>query len=327
MEWWYYSGQLEAEDGSSYGFELTFFKALPPPRSRLLGFLPVAYLVGVGQVAHAALTYKNGREGGGRFTQAQRADFWGYRAGASEDDLMVFVGDWRVSRGPDGSSHELVFSLPGAHLELTLSPEKATVLHGSPPGILVMGEAGASYYLSATRMGVSGSLQRDCTLLACRELSVTGQAWHDHQWGNFDLTSIAGWDWFALQLDDDREIMLYLIRNPDGSLASASGSLVDRRGGVHVLKAGDFLVSTTGEWKSPMTAAVYPMGWRLEVPAYHLELEVKPALLNQEMTTRATTGITYWEGAVVVTGSLGGLGYVELTNYDRYPYRRVETGP
>jgi hypothetical protein len=42
---------------------------------------------------------------------------------------------------------------------------------------------------------------------------------------------------------------------------------------------------------------------------------------DQEMNTRSTTGIVYWEGDVRVAGSTPGVGYVELTNYDRYPYR------
>jgi hypothetical protein len=46
------------------------------------------------------------------------------------------------------------------------------------------------------------------------------------------------------------------------------------------------------------------------------------------MDTRASTGIVYWEGAVEVSGSHTGVGYVELTNYDRYPYGRTdETTP
>jgi predicted secreted hydrolase len=41
---------------------------------------------------------------------------------------------------------------------------------------------------------------------------------------------------------------------------------------------------------------------------------------DQEMNTRATTGIVYWEGAVAVRGTHGGVGFVELTNYDRVPW-------
>jgi predicted secreted hydrolase len=43
---------------------------------------------------------------------------------------------------------------------------------------------------------------------------------------------------------------------------------------------------------------------------------------EQELITTASTQITYWEGAVGITGTSGGTavrgeGYVELTGYDR----------
>jgi predicted secreted hydrolase len=43
-------------------------------------------------------------------------------------------------------------------------------------------------------------------------------------------------------------------------------------------------------------------------------------LADQEMRTPGSTGVTYWEGSVSVTGSkdgvrLSGKGYVELTGY------------
>ena len=45
-----------------------------------------------------------------------------------------------------------------------------------------------------------------------------------------------------------------------------------------------------------------------------------PAILDQELDTRATTGVIYWEGAVELAGTrdgspITGRGYVELTGY------------
>ena len=41
-------------------------------------------------------------------------------------------------------------------------------------------------------------------------------AWMDHQWGNFVVGAVGGWDWFSLQLDDQTELMLYVLRGPGG---------------------------------------------------------------------------------------------------------------
>jgi predicted secreted hydrolase len=49
-------------------------------------------------------------------------------------------------------------------------------------------------------------------------------------------------------------------------------------------------------------------------------IELRPTVAAQELDTRATTGVIYWEGSQVVRAmragvALGGDGYVELTGY------------
>ena len=49
-------------------------------------------------------------------------------------------------------------------------------------------------------------------------------------------------------------------------------------------------------------------------------IDLQPTIADQELDTRATTGVVYWEGSQVVRASrggisLGGAGYVELTGY------------
>ena len=317
VEWWYYTGHLRAADGHRYGFELTMFKVYVPPQARVFGFLPFALLKDRVFVAHVAVTDVTG----GAFASAQRSDLWSYDAGASAERLDVHVGDWRVVRDASASSVRLRAGPPGYDLDLTLTPQKPDALHGDPPGIQSMGPGGTSYYVSNTRLDVRGTLGTSCGFFGCRRSAVTGQAWYDHQWGDFDVRGFAGWDWYSLQLDDDTEVMLYLIRAADGSYVSAAGSYVTPDGRTLRLARDDFRVDPTGaSWTSPATGAVYPLGWRVSVPRFGLELDVEPELDAQEMDTRATTGVVYWEGAVDVKGTRGGVGYVELTNYDRYPW-------
>ncbi len=154
---------------------------------------------------------------------------------------------------------------------------------------------------------------------------MTGQAWHDHQWGDFDLSGYAGWDWFSVQFGDRTELMLYFIRAADGGYLSQAGSFVTEDGSTLDLTAEDITLTPTGEtWKSPETGAIYPMRWRVEVPKHGVDVVVTPTFPEQEMDTRASTGIVYWEGAVEVEGSKDGVGYVELTNYDLYPYGQTD---
>jgi predicted secreted hydrolase len=320
IEWWYYTGHFNDEVGNEYGFELSFFKAYAPQNIRLLGFLPAYIIAEKGHVAHFAITDKSANS----FEKSEKADFWGYEGEAAYGDLDVKVANWYARRNPDGASHDIYATMGNRQLKLTLTPEKPAALHGNPPGIQSMGPGGVSYYVSYTRMNATGTLSVNCTLTGCEDLAVTGQAWHDHQWGDFDLSSYAGWDWFSIQFEDNTELMLYLIRQPDGSYSAEAGSFITAEGETLELKNEDFDVIETGEtWESEATGAIYPIQWQVTVPRYGIDILVNPVMPNQEMDTRASTGIVYWEGAVDSTGSHEGAGYVELTNYDLYPYGKT----
>jgi predicted secreted hydrolase len=122
-----------------------------------------------------------------------------------------------------------------------------------------------------------------------------------------------------VQLDDRRELMLYLLRQKDGSVTpQSSGSLIDARGHVTYLPRSAFVVEATGSWKSPHTGGVYPSGWRVRVAGAGLNVVLAPVVLDQELAN-TVGGVSYWEGAVDVrdgvSGRSLGVGYVELTGY------------
>jgi len=88
--------------------------------------------------------------------------------------------------------------------------------------------------------------------------------------------------------------MFYCWRREDGSSdPHSSATFIDERGRATPLRLQDFSLSETDAWKSPATGAVYPLGWRIEVPQLQTVLEVAPALNAQEMITTSSTGIIY----------------------------------
>jgi predicted secreted hydrolase len=317
IEWWYWVGHLDLDDGRELAFQLTFFEAYAPPALRIAG-LPSHWIVEKGVVGHAAVVDLDA----GRHAMAQRG-FALWDGATSQQELDVSVNDWRVVRAEDGVSHAVRFTVGRHAFDLTLTPTKPASLHGRPPGIQTMGPGGVSYYVSHTRMRVDGEVRGPCPLpAACPPVAASGQAWFDHQWGDFRIDRFGGWDWFALQFDDGEELMLYLIRDDDGAYLARSGSFVTAGGRTVPLDAQAFTLAPTGErWTSPDSGAVYPAGWRIVVPARDVDVIVRPRVAAAEMDTRATTGIVYWEGPVTVTGSRPGVGFVELTNYDRLPSR------
>jgi predicted secreted hydrolase len=148
----------------------------------------------------------------------------------------------------------------------------------------------------------------------------------DHEFFTHQLESgQIGWDWFSVQLDDNTELMLFRIRRRDGSVDPFSAAtFVDANGRSTHLRSSEFSLLPTGEtWTSPVTKAVYPVHWKITVPKFALELELKAQLPSQELTGGSgTLTPSYWEGAVIYEGTradgkIEGAGYLEMTGYDR----------
>ncbi|HEY1233077.1 MAG TPA: lipocalin-like domain-containing protein [Candidatus Binatia bacterium] len=309
-EWWYYTGHLETESGTRYGYQVTFFRfGLRDRQNEAKEKPPFSELY----MAHFALSDINGKE----FRYRERINR-GYngKAGAATDRYLVWNEDWKVAG--DHNNHKIQVSDRGAELQLNLKSLKPPVLHGSN-GLSqkAAGEGRASYYYSLTRMQTDGALTIDG-----KTEKVRGLSWMDHEFGSNQLgEDQVGWDWFSIQLDDRTELMLYLMRRKDGTVdPHSSGTLVKADGLMRHLKLNEYRVEVLGRWRSPASGADYPMRWRVTIPAEQVELEINPAFQNQELITNRSTRVTYWEGAVDVGGtargkSVSGAGYVEMTGY------------
>jgi predicted secreted hydrolase len=203
-------------------------------------------------------------------------------------------------------------------LELFLDTQKPPVIHGER-GISRKGSrpGDASHYYSMTRLDTEGTLR-----LGDDRLPVHGMTWMDHEFGSGDLSpELAGWDWFSMHLDNQVELMLYVLRQRDGTPHPASsGTIVLADGRAQHFRLSDIALRSTKEWQSPHSGGRYPSRWTMTLPAWGLTLELVPRLADQELRTSHSTQVTYWEGAVSVTGThnakdIHGQGYVELTGY------------
>lgn len=324
-EWWYYTGHLDAVDGSrTFGFQLTFFRSLVLPGDD--ASLPAdaeradsAFAVSQMYWAHFAVSDL----ANGRFHHAEVLNRGGIGvAGARSDLLHVWNGRWSAEML--GDLHHLRAELrdPDAgrdlRLRLVLTPTKPIVLQGDGGYSQKAAAPGqASLYYSIPRLRVDGVLFDDD-----RPITVRGAAWLDREFGSSQLQpDQVGWDWFALQLDDQTELMVYAIRRADGSIERLStGSFVRADGFARTLRFDDTAIRATRTWTSPHSGGVYPASWEIEVPSERLRLTVTPNLADQELHTRRTGRLDYWEGSVRVEGArdgqaVGGRGYVELVGY------------
>jgi predicted secreted hydrolase len=313
-EWWYYTGQVTTKDGRPFGYELTFFRrGMPREQTKTL---PSKWAVSHLYLAHFAISDLS--KGQFHYTDRMSRAALG-KAGAAQDRLHAWIDRWRAESPSAAPDTQILEAAEGdLAIRLTVSSRKHPIVHGtngiSHKGPLV---GQASHYYSFTRLATTGTLT-----VGGESFDVTGTSWMDHEFGSADLDKdLVGWDWFCLQLDDQRELMLYRLRRADGSADPASsGTLIDRDGQGHHLLLGDFTLEPTSYWTSPVSKARYPQRWRLTIPSQQLSLELIPRMADQELSPKRSTQVTYWEGAIETTGTaqgkpIHGQGYMELTGY------------
>ena len=203
-------------------------------------------------------------------------------------------------------------------IELMLKPENNPAIHGQK-GISqkAEGEGYASHYYSITRLKTEGKL-----FLKGTEVPMRGLSWMDHEFGSNQLRAYqVGWDWFSIQLENGVDLMFYQIRNRDGKIDPfSSGTIISSDGTYEHLPRKEFQIEVLENWKSQKSKANYPSKWRLKAPGRHIELVLSPTVKDQELMTKESTRVTYWEGSVNVEGKyqnrpIKGMGYVELTGY------------
>ncbi len=312
-EWWYYTGNLVANDGRAFGYQLTFFRRGMPTEQ--VKTLPSKWSVTQLYLAHFAVSDLSKKQ----FHYAEKLSRAGLgKAGAEPNRLHAWIDQWQAE-SPLQSDHHILHAADGdLAIELDLSPEKPLVVHGASSISRKGTEPGqASHYYSFTRMATVGTVT-----IGKESFDVTGTSWMDHEFGSADLgKDLVGWDWFSLQLADQTELMLYRLRRTDGSADPvSSGTFIDREGKGHHLSVGDFVLEPLSEWTSPTSKARYPQRWRLAIPSKQLALELIPRMAEQELSTTRSTQVTYWEGAIEVNGvahgtTIKGQGYMELTGY------------
>lgn len=314
IEWWYYTGNVDAANGRRFGYQLTFFRVGVTREPQTASVWAVRDL----HMAHFAVSDL----ATGRFHASDRLQRAGAGwAGSATDRFAVWNAQWRAEAQGDGA-HRVRAQAGDVAIDLTLRNVERAVAHGRDGYSQKGGAPGnASHYYSLTRLDTRGTVTVDG-----KRHDVSGLSWMDHEFGTSMLEEAQlGWDWFALQLDDGRDVMLYQMRRRGGGTdPHSSGTILSATGTATKLGAAEYRLEPLGWWTSPDTGTKYPVRWRVEIPGEQLVLEVGAAMPNQEMRTPRSTNVTYWEGAVDVSGRSGdaavrGRGYMELTGYSGVP--------
>ena len=294
LEWWYFNGHLDAEDGRTFSYHfVTFLTALDS------GLTP-------------QLTQLSWADHEGEIHLVEERPIFTL-VEASEGEFDLTNGDWRMSG--DGETYRLSFAIDDYTVELEGISTKPPALHHDT-GYVDLGIAGKTYYYSHTDIELSGTV----TVNGVSQ-PVTGTTWMDHQWGDFTTQNI-GWDWFSLNLDDGSDLMVSVVWELDGGKhVETYGTYVPSDGLPAVYLPGDdVILEPTGTWTSPETGGEYPMGWRLLIHSLDLDLTLTPVMREAEFPLAGFVPIIYWEGAVEAEGvrsgaPVSGRGFVEMVGY------------
>ncbi|RQO58627.1 carotenoid 1,2-hydratase [Paucibacter sp. KBW04] len=327
LEWWYLTGVLFAEDQVPdpqaqplFGYQLTFFRLKGPAAAEHPSALAARQLM-IGHVALSDLRQ-------GRLLHDQRLSrVLPGLAQASEADCSLQMRDWRLRREPGESAalsrYQAFFQSQAFALDLQLQSQQPPLLQGDE-GISRKGPGAAqfSHYYSQVQLLTQAKLRLDGREQRLRGLSWLDQEWSDQLLGPADQAhdQAVGWDWAGLNLFDGSALTVFRLRRADGSVLWSGGSWRSPQGQTRNFAPHELQMEALRHWRSPSSAASYPVEWRLRTPVGEFRLD---ALLDaQEVDARLSTGMRYWEGAAALRAEASikqapalGLGYLEMTGY------------
>jgi predicted secreted hydrolase len=205
-------------------------------------------------------------------------------------------------------SYKLESHGAGLGLDIAFVSEKPPLL-GSGSGISAW-SGGDSYYYSCTRLKAKGWIE-----VEGQKLDVDGTGWMDHQWTN--SLGQGGWDWFAVQLDNNTELVFWRILNPDESVRSYDLTAMFSDNSVYHTRK--IVLERLDSWISPKSGKEYGVLWRVREQARGLDLVLRARHAQQEIRMFESLSIPtfhFWEGRTTISGYLdgeavSGVGYSE----------------
>lgn len=295
VQWWYWTGHLETDEGRKFGFEICFFTF-------------DSLLIFKDQLIQAAITDVDNNSF--HFKEYVRT----FNLPKKLPDRFELTSDKHNKITAKGSKgyDTLHSEIDDYVLDLKLEPTKPDVIHyeGGPH---IYRSGGFTYYYSRVGMKTKGTIK-----VKGKTYNVKGVTWFDRQYGELYQAITKGWQWFAIELKDNRQIMLYDLRGAKNKIESYA-SVTDAKGKTKDYGPDDFTVTVLDHWKSPHTGINYPSGWKVNL--LDEEWIIEPMVKDQELRAQHHfwVGPDYWEGACVVkkNGQNIGKAYVELNGFKK----------
>lgn len=319
-EWWYYTGNLFAQNGRQFGYQFTIFRNQlnPSVYGEDTSTVRSDWSTNQFYLGHFAVSDVENKKH--LYEERSSRGAVGL-AGAQTAPHRIWLENWEVRRiNNNGTDKNFPVRIKaemedGTAIDLQITPGKPLVLQGEQGYDRKGSAAGnASYYLSFTRMYTKGILR-----INDKPIEVSGLSWMDHEWSTSALDADQeGWDWFSIQLSNGYDLMCYQLRLKDGSVSQfKTASLISPEGDKTTFESQEVILKVLDSWKSPHSRSLYPSKWKIDIPEADLSLEVHTVFPDQEMDV----SVRYYEGAVSVSGNMDGdeirgNGFIEMTGYE-----------
>jgi len=182
-------------------------------------------------------------------------------------------------------------ALPAGTINLTLDAT-GPVLYNNGNGLMpLMG--GSSFYYSLPSLATRGTITENGI-----SYPVSGSSWLDHQWGNWDWSTLQKWTWMGIQLSNGDRLDLWdeFTSGTETSFAT----VLHPDGTQQVVAVEPLAPGTSGFVTSPSTGQRYGTQWTVDIPSTGARLTVIASPKLQEVQAPVAGGI--FEGDSTVTG-------------------------
>ncbi len=314
VEWWYVSGHITTATNKEYSFMLTYFYY--PTSVSIFNFDGFRIL---------NLT----DESDGTFYQDTKAvNYTTLSASGLDIAANLFPSGseyWRnkedTGNMPIPFEYELNASSTDVSISFDLETTKRPLIVGGD-GLFDQGLANYTYYYSQTANTVSGSL----TVNGTTE-TVTGSAWIDRQYGNFNPFTGEDYEWFSIKLDNGMDFNLWNIFTadrevPDNAKYKILSAYVDENQNTQYT-ISDFEIERLEYFFTPDNLRSYSKKWRLTSASKNIDLVITSNYETSEVNITELSFLFY-EGATTVAGTVDGnavtgIGFAELLHNYEHP--------
>jgi predicted secreted hydrolase len=299
IEWWYLTANLLDPAGVALGVQWTLFRHASRPAPPAEGWASQQMWMG-----HAAVTRADTHRVSEKIARGGIG-----QAGVEAQPFQAWIDSWQMrglDRMRDDAIAPLELTASGADFDyaLRLDADRALVLQGDAGYSRKSEREQASYYYSQPFFKATGRVTIDD-----KSVEVGGHAWMDREWSSQPLASDqTGWDWLALHLNSGEKLMLYRMRQTDGT-NYASGNWILPDANSRQIASSD--ISMTPKILTEIGGRKLPTTWEISIPALALSIECVPLNAKSWMAT----SFPYWEGPIRFGGSHSGVGYLEMTGY------------